>query len=127
MVERSSCPASSLSDLQRELRDLSRELNVRGRLRGWSSALTSLPRRNVQHFEWLLLALDVEANTIKVTGFENRQRAAEELAVIERSRSSNLDVVLVWVRSIHELKSAYPNYYADTRKFMDALEFALKM
>ena len=31
--------------------------------------------------------------------------------------------MLVWVKSISDLRSAYPNYYADTREFIAALEF----
>jgi hypothetical protein len=31
----------------------------------------------------------------------------------------------VWVDSIAELKDAYPNYYADTREFLKAMNIAI--
>ena len=33
---------------------------------------------------------------------------------------------LVWVKSINDLRAAYPNYYADTKEFVRALITALK-
>ncbi|HXR38497.1 MAG TPA: hypothetical protein VN776_05370 [Terracidiphilus sp.] len=67
----------------------------------------------------------VSGKTINVTGFADRTKASEELAKIEASGDSQVDAVLVWVSSINNLKNAYPNYYADTAAFLDALEFSL--
>lgn len=116
-----------IGDLTGELRELVRELKVRQRLRGWTKALTALPRRNVKGAEWLLLVLDVEKNTFKVTGFADRLKAAGAIAEIEQSnRAHFLDAVLVWVRSAKDLRATYPNYYADTREFLKALDEALR-
>lgn len=115
------------SELIRELREVTRELKVRGRLRGWTEALRTLPRKNVSDFSWLLLVLNTKLNTVKVTGFASRREAAEAVSKIEKSRQEELDAVLVWVRSIDDLRAAYPNYYADTREFIRALESALRV
>ncbi len=110
-----------------ELRDLTRELNVRQRLRSWTNAIKQLRRRNTSDAKWLLLVLDLPANTISVTGYVDRRKASEELAQIEQSsRRAELDAVLVWVGSIKNLKRAYPNYYADTGEFLEALNVALR-
>jgi hypothetical protein len=114
-----------VDDLVGELRELTRELKVRQRLRGWTDALRTLPKRSTDNAKWLLLVLDVSGKTIKVTGFVDRKRASDELAKIETSGDSEIDAVLVWVNSINELKNAYPNYYADTAAFLDALDFSL--
>jgi len=114
-----------IDDLVGELRELTRELKVRQLLRGWTDAVKTLPKSTIAKASWLLLVLDVEGKTIKVTGFSDRRKAAKELSQIERDGAAQVDAVLVWVNSIHKLKSAYPNYYADTAAFLDALEFSL--
>jgi hypothetical protein len=93
--------------------------------RGWTDALRTLPKRTPENFNWLLLVLDVSGKTINVTGFKSRKKASDELAKIETISDSQTDAVLVWVNSIDELRSAYPNYYADTAAFLKALEFSL--
>jgi hypothetical protein len=118
-------PASE-AELRDELRDLTKRLRVQNRLRGFASALKQLPKRNTARAKWLLLVLDLAANTIKVTGYANRKKAQATVASIEQSgRRGDVDAVLVWVPSVRELRSAYPNYYADTTAFVDALARAL--
>lgn len=115
------------SEMTRELRELTRSLKVRQRLRGWTNAIKQLPTQNTRDAKWLLLVLDVTANTISVTGYADRPKAADALAQIEQSsRSTGLDAVLVWVGSIRYLRRAYPNYYADTRAFLKALNIAFQ-
>lgn len=69
--------------------------------------------------------LNTTDSTIKVTGFQHRFKADEAVADIERTKRDDLDAVLVWVRSVRDLETAYPNYYADTSAFLDALNRAL--
>jgi len=112
-----------------ELRDLTRALRVRQRLKGWTTALKRLPARHIAGASWILLVLDVMGNTMSATGFTDRKKAAEAVASIEAAprlpKAPPLDAVLVWVNSINELRAAYPNYYADTAAFVEALDFAL--
>jgi hypothetical protein len=117
---------SDPAELTRELLDVTKQLKVRPRLAGWTRALRQFRRRNITGFKWLLLVLNVTDNTINVTGYDNRSKAAEALAEIEKSKTAHLDAVLVWVRSIRDLKAAYPNYYADTGEFINALNQALR-
>jgi hypothetical protein len=114
------------SELRDELRELTKALKVRQRLRGWTSAIKQLPRRNTSNAKWLLLVLDVEKNTIKVTGYSDRKVASAAVAELEKSGGLGpLDAVLVWVSSVKDLRRAYPNYYADTGAFLEALAAAL--
>ncbi len=112
--------------LMRELRKHARQLKVRHRLEGWTHALKTLRRKNIEGFKWLLLVLDIEHYTFEVSGFADRSDAARTLDKIESENKPGIDAVLVWVRSIRDLRAAYPNYYADTREFLKALDFALK-
>lgn len=116
-------------ELVRELRERSQALNVNARLRGWANALKAIPRRHVTGAKWLLMVLDVNKNTIRVTGYNDRQKAATALAKIERyfGAMGAFDAVLVWVPSARHLRAAYPNYYADTGEFLNALDQALRL
>lgn len=114
-----------VDDLVGELRELTRELKVRQLLKGWTDAVKTLPKSTIDKASWLLLVLDIEGKTIKVTGFTDRKKAGKELSAIERDTAAQVDAVLVWVSSINKLKSAYPNYYADTAAFLSALDFSL--
>jgi hypothetical protein len=73
-----------------------------------------------------LLVLNVSENTIKVTGYADRLEASEAVAQIEKTPNSELDAMLVWVGSVKNLKKAYPNCYADTTSFIEALDVALR-
>jgi RelA/SpoT family protein len=114
------------AELIAELREAANELRVRQRLHGWADALRTLPRKHIKNFKWLLLALDTTKNTIAVTGYSSREEASKAVAEIEKSKRADLDAVLVWVNSIKALRAAYPNYYADTTAFLEALTVALK-
>jgi hypothetical protein len=76
-----------------------------------------MPRRSIRDFKWLLLVLNLDENTVKVTGFGDRRKAAVVIAEIEKNPGAR-DAVLVWVRSARDLRAAYPNYYADTGEFI---------
>ncbi len=118
---------SDENELVKELRELTKALKVRQRLRGWTNAIRQLRRKNTADAEWLLLVLDVAANTIGVTGYDDRKKESDALAQIEKPpRSSELDAVLVWVGSVKNLRRAYPNYYADTTAFLEALTVTLR-
>ena len=113
-------------ELVAELRELTNRLKVVARLRAWAEMLKSLPRRSIHNFKWLLLDLDVENNTLEVTGYADRTKAQDALQRAQRPTAGDKDAVLVWVRSIDELRTAYPNYYADTTEFLEALTTTLK-
>jgi Region found in RelA / SpoT proteins len=108
-----------------ELQDITEELKVRQRLHGWADAVKVLPRRNMKGFKWLLLVLNTADNTVKVTGYADRTEASRVIASLEKSKRDDLDAVLVWVNSVRNLRSAYPNYYADTHGFLNALDTVL--
>ncbi|HEY4358753.1 MAG TPA: RelA/SpoT domain-containing protein [Acidobacteriaceae bacterium] len=110
-----------------EIRRLLQELKVRPRLRGWTKALSLLPKKEMAGATWVLLVLDVSEDTIQSTGFTDPKKAVAAVAAIETSaNASRLDAVLVGVNSIKSLRTAYPNYYADTAAFITALNRTLR-
>lgn len=116
---------SDPKELVAELGDKSKALDVRRKLMGWARALRALPSQNIKQYRWLLLVLDLSKNTIQATGYFSRRKASEAVSKIERAKTPDLDAVLVWVYSFRTLRAAYPNYYADSEAFLEALDTAL--
>ncbi len=114
-------------ELISELRTAANELKVSNRLNGWANAIHALRRQHTKNFEVLLLVLNTTENTIAVRGFQDWKEAGETIAEMDKSKQTDLDAVVVWVNSIKKLRAAYPNYYADTREFLNALDTALEI
>ncbi len=114
-------------ELVAELRQHARDLDVVGRLQAYGAALRTLeePGQNAHYF---LLALDSRAQEIKVTGYKVGEltRASDEYLATEREMSGRGgDAVLVSVESMAALRRAYPNYFLDTRVFIEAVQQAV--
>jgi hypothetical protein len=121
---------AKLNELRDELDNYAYRLNVENRLIGYVSTL----QRMQQHAEgahYYLLKLDPTTQQLIVTGFkaEEQDQAQAALATAESDLkmrdTPGVDAVLVSVPSLAELPKAYPNYFADTRVFVELLRQAL--
>ena len=109
-----------------ELRD---ELNVFNRLSAFSVAqqLVQSPEaqanEDVQGATFFLLVLDIEEYSVTVTPFpaDAFERAVQWQRHNEmlHAGKDHIDIVLVTVDSLADLREAYPNYFADTGEFID--------
>ena len=76
-----------------------------------------------------LLYLDAAEEKIKVTGFSTAEQAkASEVYLSTEKMIRNkgtAQAVLVSVESLQTLRTAFPNYFADTRVFIAAVKRAL--
>ena len=117
------------SELVRELRQYANRLNVENVLAVYGATLNILEQPGAQDAHYCLLALDSDANHITVTGYKANEleRAADEYLEVERANAERpgTDAVLVSVESLASLRRAYPNYFLDTRVFINALGLAL--
>jgi hypothetical protein len=118
------------SELANEIRAVVQELNVVRVLQGWASAIQLLPTQYDQTgASAFLLVLDTDANTMKVASFtdEQRARASEEYLTAEKQieKKPSSQAVLVSVQSVRALRGAFPNYFADTRVFIEAVNRAV--
>jgi len=122
--------SDSRTALIRELRKLTRSLDVHRRLHAYGQSLRALEDPNVSGAQYFLMALDPRADTISIAGFSKGEldRATKQYLATERAldASTGAEAVLVSVDSISALKRAYPNYFLDTRAFLEALKTALK-
>ena len=125
------CPQTK-EEIRSELKALATSLNVKGVLRGWSQAMTYLPTRISEtggtNYVYLLY-LDAQDEKVKITVFpsEEQAKASEVYLSTEKMISARpgAQAVLVSVNSLQALKSAFPNYFADTRVFVDAVNQGL--
>lgn len=114
-------------DLVRELRNYVVQLRVIERLHSYRDALKHLTGTGSSgrsaHF--FLLRLDPVLGTLVVRGFRagQAQQAAAAYSDAEQDakKKPGTDAVLVSVESINALAKAYPNYFADTRLFVNLL------
>jgi hypothetical protein len=113
--------------LVRELREYARTLDVAKRLRAYRTAMKRLQERKVKDAHYFLLSLDPTARTVSITPYaaDEMQRASDEYLQTEREilrRPGSSDAVLVSVDSIAALPRAYPNYFLDTRLFLEFMD-----
>ena len=82
-----------------------------------------------QTARYFLLKLDLREKRVGVTGYAKDQlekATADYLAVEKLEKSGGItDAVLVSVDSMANLRRAYPNYFLDTRVFVDAVNKAV--
>lgn len=118
-------------ELGKELRDLAYTLNVEYRLLALRATARYLERGMlVGSYHYYLLDLDLKARNLSVAQYMSTdvQIASTRLAELEAEYQNNpeKDVLLVSVRSIKELRKAYPNYFADTDVFLGELRRILR-
>lgn len=116
---------SSEKELVRELKRLARRLNVASRLIAYGELLRPFEGSGLGKARYFLLVLDAGQQSVTIEGFgaSEGQRAAARYLHEERrvAEQSGLDAVLVSVDSLADLRRAYPNYFLDTRLFLEAV------
>lgn len=108
-----------------EFKALARELNVREVLNTYQSMLRALERHTTKDAKFFLLTLEPEEKRIAAKGFLTRDSitANEQYTQMEERLADKpgAQAVLVKVDSVAALRRAYPNYFADTTKFIQAV------
>ena len=114
-------------ELHSELRKLTQELKVRRTLEAWRSAVT-LPAVADPRAYFFLLHLDPDAKRLHVAEFKLGEllKAQEAYADTEKlvAAQPGTQAVLVSVEDLSLLRRAYPNYFLDTRAFLNEVRRA---
>ncbi|MFK3965693.1 RelA/SpoT domain-containing protein [Ensifer adhaerens] len=109
-----------------EIRHLGEKLNVREVLNTYQKMLRALERRSTKDAKFFLLALEPAEKRISARGFLTRDSivANQQYTELEKQLADKpgAQAVLVKVDSVSALRRAYPNYFADTTMFMQALD-----
>ena len=108
-----------------ELRYLSTKLNVVDRMGAFTASARYLDRKNA-NAEHHIIILDVDKSLIQITSFRRIEDALPKYTYLEDRYRDNrsIDVLLASVHNA-KLRRAYPNYFADTKIFLNELERAL--
>jgi hypothetical protein len=116
-------------ELKGELQGVAQSLDVARRLRACGAALNTVDSMEVADADYYLLELDPVAMKVSVFGYKQGElgKASNDyLEVEKRSRGTGTDAVLVSVESMASLRRAYPNYFLDTEKFLEAVNLAIE-
>jgi hypothetical protein len=125
---------TSRRELIEELTQYARTLDVANRLRAYGNAMQTIRGEQsagtkVEDGHYYLLILDPPNNKLTISGFGQNEiiRASAAYLEAEKAIKSNpgTDAVLVSVDSLAALERAYPNYFADTRIFLELMDQAL--
>jgi hypothetical protein len=123
------CPEDPVQ-LRNELRAAERNLNVTSALRSWTEAMNVLPPRTTRDAGVYLLYLDAAEDIAEITGFTDAEQAKASEAYLATERlirdKPTAQAVLVSAGSVQALRTAFPNYFADTRVFLDAVGRAIR-
>ena len=115
-------------ELKKELQDYAHRLDVANRLQAYGEALNTVDDPHAEDADYYLLELDPAAMRVNVIGYkqsELRQASNDYLAIEKKIAGTGTDAVLVSVESMASLRRAYPNYFLDTRRFIEAVHQAI--
>src|SRR5258706_2516015 len=117
-------------ELVAEVRQLASDLNVLNALEMYATTVDIGLEGAVRGDHYFLLKLEPRAGKMTVTGFKKRDidRASEQYLLAEKqiAQTPGSEAVLVSVDSLAVLERAYPNYFLDTKVFLDELRRAIK-
>jgi hypothetical protein len=116
--------SSDVRELKVELKDLAKKLNVVERLESYAQLLQQ-SEEHMARARFVILTLQIEEQRLTIRGYRKQDDAAAAYAEQEALSGDGVDVVLVAVSSIAGLRSAYPNYFLDTTRFVKVLREAL--
>jgi hypothetical protein len=116
------------AQLKNDLIKYEEQLRAIYHLRAWGNALkTTMETSREAHY--YLLELDPANDKLSIKGYksDSLNQASSDYLKLERDiADKNADAVLVSVESLDALRKAYPNYYADTGLFVNAINEAIR-
>jgi hypothetical protein len=111
--------------LAREAKLLERKLGVIHRLEQYAHITQQITRKKRGiNFDWYVLQILPDAGRVIVKGFplDAFDSAKDSLVSLEaKFKGTRNQAVLVATASLNELRRAYPNYFADTKFFIEVL------
>jgi len=120
---------SSKDKLVRELKEHIASLDVERKLAAYHATIRLRTTPEVRDAKYFLLELRPSAGTIYVSSFRGTglaEATAKYIQVEQALSGPGSEAVLVSVESIDALRRAYPNYFLDTRRFIDAMKAAVR-
>ena len=116
-------------DTLQELIRLEKKLNAINQLNTFVVTSQFVNKKNIRESDYFLIELHESTQMVEITQYRSKllSVATEEYLVREQKArdNTNYNVVLVSAISLKGLKTAYPNYFADSTQFIKYLKQAL--
>lgn len=116
-------------DTHSELTTLTEKLKVSALLKAFTVTANHITNNSGGENDYFLLELKNNAKEMKITQYKSNDLTAATQSYLEKEKlakdNSADNVVLVAAGSMHALRRAYPNYFADSRDFLRYLDRAL--
>lgn len=111
-------------ELKKELKPLCKTLRVPDVFQAFAAGIQVATRPAVAGAVAHILILDAETKMVRVVSTSSNETAAEQYIELEKENldKPHIQSVLVSVDSLQALRSAYPNFYLDTRRFTNFIE-----
>jgi len=124
---------SDKKELYSQIREKEKGLDVINKLTKWDHALRLIDEKQLRNktAKFFLLELDIGREDLFIQTYEENQeeKATEEYVRLEKKYKDqkDYDIVLVGVDAAKDLKKAYPNYFIDTKDFVQELREILQV
>lgn len=106
-----------------ELQNLAKRLDVERTLESYAAGSSFVSNfKGRQDYRYYLFELNFQKKVITISGFSPKELDTAMKTYNEKEKrllARQNDIVLVSVDRIKDLKKAYPNYYLDTKKFIE--------
>lgn len=115
-------------ELYLKIKEKEKELQVIKVMTGWAQAVQVFEKASKEkpNLQFFLLELDITGEKLNITGYKigQEEKAISDYAKAEKRNQGKkeYDVVLVGVDATNDLRKAYPNYFADTKEFLENLK-----
>jgi len=115
-------------ELFTRIKEKENELQIIKLMRSWNDAIKFLEQEEKKKKDWkfYLLELDIKGEKLNISAYTNKEKnkAIEDYSRAEKRNNGNkeYDVVLVGADTTHDLRKAYPNYFVDTKDFLELLQ-----
>ena len=110
-----------------EIRQLASELNIIEKMNNYNLLSKNIEVDKKIRKKYLVLWLNPVDKRLNVFSFGNEQSSQELYLSLEQTQKDKRDeVVMVHAESLSQLKKSYPNYFADSKLFIENLNSILK-
>lgn len=113
-------------ELYEKLKELNDKLNIIDTLKGLTVAVEKQEELdNSKKVAYYLVLLKLDEKKLNLSKYTDKEIAKKRYADLEQqiqSEQKKWDVVLISLNDIKKLRSAYPNYYLDSKKFIKTIQ-----
>lgn len=116
--------SNNIDNLRNEIIFLEKKLKIINSLEAYTATLEYTGDLNYEKGSYFLLELNPTAKSVSIKSFNSKasNKASDAYLELEKNNTDGRkNIVLISADSIGALKLAYPNYYADTDKFISIL------